>query len=38
MKHPEDDVQISDGSGFLVTSPPYKEHLEVAKELTEVCI
>lgn len=27
MKHPEDDVSLSDGKGFMVTSGPYKTHL-----------
>ena len=36
MKNPEDDVLLSDGHGFLVTDPPYKDHLRVAKELKEV--
>jgi hypothetical protein len=36
MKHPEDDVRISDGKMFLVTDAPYMSHLKVAKELKEV--
>jgi hypothetical protein len=36
MKHPEDDVLLSDGHGFLVTGAPYEGHLTVAKELKEV--
>lgn len=36
MKHPEDDVLLSDGNGFLVTDAPYMDHLKVAKELKEV--
>jgi hypothetical protein len=37
MKCPEDDVHLSDGHGFLVTEAPYKAHLQVAKEIKEVC-
>lgn len=38
MKHPDDDVDISNGHGFMVTREPYKAHLLVAKELKEVCL
>lgn len=38
MKHPEDDVWLSDGHGFMVTDRPYKEHLKIAKEIKEVCL
>jgi len=37
MKHPEDDVRLSDGHSFMVTSGPYGKHLKVAKEIKEVC-
>jgi hypothetical protein len=36
MKHPDDDVDISNGHGFMVTRGPYGEHLSVAKEMKEV--
>jgi len=36
MKHPEDDVSISNGHGFLVTTAPYARHLRVAKTIKEV--
>jgi len=36
MKNPDDDVDISNGHGFLVTRWLYEEHLSVAKELKEV--
>jgi hypothetical protein len=36
MKHPENDVLVSDGNAFLVTGDPYGGHLKVAKELKEV--
>jgi hypothetical protein len=38
MKKPDDDVQISNGHGFMVTAEPYTAHLRVAKELKEVCL
>jgi hypothetical protein len=38
MKHPDDDVDISNGHSFMVTHGPYKGHLSVAKELKEVCL
>jgi hypothetical protein len=37
MKHPEDDVHLTDGDGFMVTDSRYKEHLKVAKEIKQVC-
>jgi hypothetical protein len=36
MKHPEDDVSLSDGHGFFVTTAPYARHLRVAKTIKEV--
>lgn len=38
MKHPEHDIRLSDGDGFMVGSAKYKRHLTVAKELKEVSI
>lgn len=37
MKHPEDDVHLTNGDGFMVAEGRYKEHLKVAKEIKEVC-
>lgn len=37
MKRPDDDVQLGNGTGFMVTDAPYKAHLKVAKEIKEVC-
>ena len=36
MQNPEDDVAISDGHGYMVTSSPYKEHLKAATDTREV--
>jgi hypothetical protein len=36
QKHPEDDVQLSDGSGFMVSRERYQEHLKVAKTMKQV--
>jgi hypothetical protein len=35
MKNPEDDVQLSDGHGFMTTDAPYQRHLRVAKEVKQ---
>lgn len=37
MKHPEDDVHLTNGDGFMVAEGRYKEHLKVATEIKEVC-
>ena len=36
MKKPANDVLLADGTGFMVTDKPYKEHLAVTKEIKEV--
>jgi len=36
MKHPEDDVHLTDGDAFFTTRKPYYDHLKVAKEIQEV--
>ena len=36
-QNPDDDVPLSDGHGFMVTSGPYKEHLKAATDTREVC-
>ena len=36
MKNPQDDVRLSDGHGYMVTSAPYKEHLRTAVQFKQV--
>jgi hypothetical protein len=36
MRRPDDDVALRDGSGHVVTSTPYKLHLETAQEIPQV--
>lgn len=36
MKRPEDDVHLTDGTGFLTAEARYQEHLKVAIEIKEV--
>lgn len=36
MRRPKDDVQLSDGSAFMVTQGPYNAHLKIAKDTNEV--
>lgn len=36
MRHPADDVVLTDGTGFMVSSSDYKEHLKIAVDLREV--
>jgi len=38
MKHPENDISLSDGNAFLVTAAPYTSHLQVAKEIKQVSV
>jgi len=35
MKHPEDDVHLSDGKAFMTSRFPYQHHLAVAKEIKQ---
>jgi len=35
MKHPEDDVHLSDGKAFMTLRFPYQHHLAVAKEIKQ---
>ena len=37
MKHPEDDVALSDGCAFMVKTEPYQEHLSESKDMKQVC-
>jgi len=32
IKNPEDDIPLSDGTGFMVSKEPYKSHLKSAVE------
>lgn len=36
MRNPEDEVPLSDGHGFMVTSAPYKQHIKEANDSREV--
>jgi hypothetical protein len=36
MKHPEDDVALSDGHAFMVKTEPYQEHLSESKDIKQV--
>ena len=36
MKNPENDVPLSDGTGFMVSKEPYKSHLKSAVERRQV--
>ena len=36
MRNPENDVPLSDGSGFMVSKEPYELHLKSAVERREV--
>lgn len=36
MRNPADDVNLSDGHGFMVTAEPYQEHLRIANDSREV--
>lgn len=36
MRNPEDDVNLTDGAGFMTQDAPYKEHLRVAREAKDV--
>jgi hypothetical protein len=36
QKHPEDDVWLTDGTGFIVSRNDYLEHLKIAKTYKEV--
>lgn len=35
-KNPWDDVNLTNGDGFMVREAPYQEHLKVAAEIKEV--
>jgi hypothetical protein len=35
-EHPENDVPLSDGTGFMVSKEPYKSHLKSAVERRQV--
>jgi len=36
MKNPEEDVPLSDGTGFMVSKKPYELHLKSAVERQQV--
>ena len=36
MRNPENDVQLSDGAGFMVSKTPYELHLKSAVERQQV--
>jgi len=36
MRQAEDDVRLSDGEAFMVTSGPYHEHINAGTDLKEV--
>ena len=36
MRNPENDVQLSDGAGFMVSKKPYELHLKSAVERRQV--
>ena len=36
MRNPSDDIALSDGHGFMVTSGPYETHLKIANDTREV--
>jgi hypothetical protein len=36
MKNPENDVPLSDGTGFMVSKKPYESHLKSAVERRQV--
>ena len=36
MKNPENNVSLSDGTGFMVSKKPYKLHLKLAVERRQV--
>jgi hypothetical protein len=36
MKNPENDVVLSDGTGFMVSPVPYELHLKAALEMRQV--
>jgi hypothetical protein len=36
MRNPENDVALSDGTGFMVSPTPYKAHLKSAVEMRQV--
>ena len=38
QKHPENDVWLTDGTGYMAQQAPYQEHLKVARDRVEVCV
>ena len=38
MQHPEDDIPLADGHGFMVPYGRYGEHLQDAIDTREVCL
>jgi hypothetical protein len=36
MRNPENDVALSDGTGFMVSPAPYESHLKAALEMRQV--
>jgi hypothetical protein len=37
MRRSEDDVKLTDGTGFMVESTHYREHISVANDIRQVC-
>ena len=37
MRNPENDVPLSEGTGFMVSQKPYELHLQLAYERQQVC-
>lgn len=37
MRNPENDVPLSEGTGFMVSQKPYELHLQSAFERRQVC-
>lgn len=37
MRRPDDDVHLTDGTGFMTQDERYQSHLKVAIEIKEVC-
>lgn len=36
MRRPQDDIALTDGAGYMVAPGPYKTHLSIAKESSQV--
>lgn len=38
MRNPTDDVELTNGEGYMVEQKRYQDHLSTAKEVKQVCI